>query len=237
MTELYLGDPDAIAKQISELVSRARDLGTTSHDKASSAEYKEAVRAYDLALRETVSYMRKVESGAEPYDPGAEQQLSELWSAASVAIATFDPQLANRLFIKGQGWLDPNVWNDERYRGYRIGIDDMRQALMELNEQQHAQAGAKAPAWFQKAGFGFTVLTFLSLSYLLVGPELSSEKVVFNAWMAFCVAASATFLGGTAVSKGTVKLPFMKDSPVKFSAIGGVAVFIVVFLVLTTANR
>ncbi len=33
----------------------------------------------------------------------------------------------------------PSVWKNERYKKYKIGIDDMREALMDLNERRYAE--------------------------------------------------------------------------------------------------
>ena len=215
-----------------------RLLRAVDEDRTRSADYTTAVQAYNKALSQTVTYLKAVRSGDQPSNEGKEEELSRLWSDASAAISTFDPELANRCFVKGQGWLDPKVWSDERYKQYGVGIDDMREALMEFNRKQFAQNQNRVPDWFPKAAVGFSIATFFSLFYLMVGPQLAPEKrIIFDAWMAFCVAASAAFLGGTAVSKGTLKIPFMKDAPVQFSAYGGIGIFVVVFLILAATFR
>jgi hypothetical protein len=134
--------------------------------------------------------------------------------------------------------MNPEVWEDERYKKYHIGIDDMREALMELNNKQFNDRKERVPEWYPVAGVCFAIATFASLFYLLLGPDLTAQKkIIFNAWMAFCVAASGAFLGGSAAANGTLRIPFMKDAPVKFSALGGIAIFIVVFLLITAANH
>jgi len=211
-------------------------LTAVGEEKTRSKEYRAAADAYNEALSETVAYLEGVRSGAKPTDQEAERELSRLWRTASTAVNEFDADLGNRCFIKGQGWLDPSVWTNPQYSKYGVGIDDMRKAFMEFNERQYAQKQKQVPDWFPKAGVGFAAATFLSLFYLLVGPNIPAEKrLIFAAWMAFCVAASAAFLGGTAVSKGTLKIPFMKEAPVQFSAVGGIGIFVVVFLILAAA--
>jgi hypothetical protein len=235
MADVFLDTGDEVAAELSKFLRLASRLGNVSEDRPTSVK---ARKSYDKALRETVTYLATITSNPGSYNRNEEGRLSSLWSEASVAISEFDPNLANRCFIKGQGWLDPNVWNDQRYKNYRIGIDDMREALMTFNSEQYVKNTEKVPDWYPKAGVGFAIATFASLFYFLIGPDLSStKKIIFDAWMAFCVAASAAFLGGTAVSTGTLKIPFMKDAPVKFSAVGGISVFIVIFLILTAANR
>jgi hypothetical protein len=238
MSDVFAETPIQIATEISKLLQLSGALRSVPQAKTEVPNYKAAIAAYDTALRETVQYMEKMKSGQVARGQEDEWRLSKLWSQASVAIADFDPQLANRCFIKGQGWLNPAVWGDQRYQNYRIGIDDMRQALMELHEKHFAGANRVVPNWFPIAGVGFAIATFLSLFYLLLGPDLSPQKrVIFDAWIAFCVAASAAFLGGFAAASGTLKVPFMKDTPIKFSAIGGIAVFVVVLLIMLAANR
>jgi hypothetical protein len=213
-------------------------LNTAGQEKSWPAQYRVAADAYNEALRQTVTYIESLQSGAISKNQQTEIELSRLWSNASAAVNTFDPDLANRCFVKGQGWLDSNVWTDPQYKKYGIGIDDMRKAFMEFNKSQYAHNQKRVPDWFSKAGVGFAIATFLSLFYLLVGPGITAEKrILFAAWMAFCVAASAAFLGGTAVSKGTLKIPFMKEAPVQFSAVGGIGIFVVVFLILAAALR
>jgi hypothetical protein len=74
-----------------------------------------------------------------------------------------------------------------------------------------------------KAEFGLLALTVLSLFYSLVGPGIASDrKVIFNVWVALCVAGSAAFLGGDAVAKGTLRIPIMNNEPLAVTAIGGI---------------
>jgi hypothetical protein len=94
------------------------------------------------------------------------------------------------------------------------------------------------PSWFPAAGLGFAIATFISLLYLLIGPELASgKKFLLDAWLSFCVAASTAFLGGSAVARGTLKIPFMKVEPMQFVTFGGVGVFVVVLIILTAVNH
>jgi hypothetical protein len=92
--------------------------------------------------------------------------------------------------------------------------------------------GENALKWMPVAALVFATLTLISLFYLLLSPEdiPQSKHLIFDVWMSFCVAASASFIGGTAQASG--RIPFFQDSPVQFMAVGGVGVFIVVFLIL-----
>ena len=55
--------------------------------------------------------------------------------------------------------------------------------------------------------------------------------------LALGVALSFAFLGGDAAAKGSLPVPLVKDHPVQFSVVGGVAVFVIVFLLATVAWR
>jgi len=92
--------------------------------------------------------------------------------------------------------------------------------------------GENVPKWFPVAAVGFTVLTIGFLFYLILRPEdiAPSKHLIFNVLMAFCAAASLSFIGGTAHASG--RIPFFKDSPVEFMAVGGIGVFVVVLLIL-----
>ncbi|TBA11049.1 hypothetical protein [Rhizobium ruizarguesonis] len=191
-----------------------------------SQRKQEALDKLERAIRETTIYIKHGDGS----DMSREWEISRLWSEASNAIADFDPHLARRCFIKGQGWLDSSVWLQHEFE--RLKISDMRGGYIGFQQTPVIDV----PPWFQVAGAGFAFLTFCSLFYLLIGPDLTANKrIIFDAWMAFCVASSAAFLGGTAVAKGALKIPFLKDAPVKFSAIGGIAVFVVVFLIMAAA--
>lgn len=247
MTDVYINKPDDVAALISHLLKIGGTLASVPADDRDTDDYKEAIAKYDKALSTTVEYMKKIKDTREAVDSSKEFEISQLWSDASVAIHKFDDQLANRCFIKAQGWIDHAVWDDANYKDYKIGIDDMRNALLDLNSRQFQQQKAEkekkqmreqVPWWFPHAGVGFAIATFVSLFSLLIMPDLSQQKrIIFDVWVAFCVAASAAFLGGSAAASGNIPIPFVKDSPVRFSAVGGIATFIVVLLLMVTFNH
>ena len=126
------------AQEISAILKAGDRLRQLPEERTKSAKYEAARRAYDEALRETVDHIQGIQSGAKPYRREEEINLSKLWSNASIALAELDPMLSNICFIKGQGWLDPTVWRDPRYKQYRTSINDMRKALIDFNEFQYA---------------------------------------------------------------------------------------------------
>jgi hypothetical protein len=137
----------AEAKIIAAIMKAGEQLRDKDEDATRTQAYQAARRAYDNALRETIYYLRALRSDPQQYDWAKEAELSALWSDASIAMADLDPDLSNRCFIKGQGWLDPSVWNDPRYKQFAIGIDDMRHALIAFNATQgNRVSGAKHSA-------------------------------------------------------------------------------------------
>ena len=213
------------AQHVQEIVEFAKRF---SSEQDRNQQFREAFTAFGNALRQTIDYLAQLDKGAT-YDQSTERNISELWWKAAQAIAPFDADLANRCVVKGDGWLDPKMWNDPQFKD-KISIQQMRKDFMNWNQ---AQKRSTVPDWFPKAGVAFAALTFLSLFYLVIGPELQQgKKVIFDIWMAFCLACSLAFLGGDAAAKGKIKPPFFRDSPIQFSTTGGIAVFVIVFLIL-----
>jgi hypothetical protein len=198
-------------------------------------QFQRALTAFDKALISTITYMKRRRDGL-PKNVNVEQELTDLWSAASRAVSPLNQSISDALFFKGVGWTDPDAWEEADKRGLKIGIEDMQNARMILNQKrQESIAKNEIPSWFPVAGVAFAAVTIAFLMYLLLGPALEpSRKNIFDVLMAFCASASAAFLGGSAVAKGDI--PFFRDSPIKFSAFGGIGTLIVVFLILHFAS-
>jgi hypothetical protein len=191
----------------------------------------DSVACFEAALHQTIIYMRDRRDGAPP-NSTREEELAELWAKAGNAVSWEDPELAHRCMMKGLGWSDPEVWKRAQANGIKIGIEDMERALESLLQLRGNAMQSKVPRWFPVAGVCFAALTVIFLMYLiLLGPNLTeSRQNLINLLISLAVAASGAFLGGDAVAKG--RIPFFKDSPITFSAVGGVGIFIVVYLIL-----
>ena len=198
-------------------------------------QYQAAFVAVDHALAATIKYMQSRKSGRTA-DFEEEQQLTDLWLTAGRAVSPINPILADACLMKGLGWTDPSVWETAEKKGLKIGVNDMLEARTLLNTQRReSTSSALASSWFPIAGVCFAAVTILFLMYMLAGPPLdASKKVIFDVMMAFCTSASAAFLGGSAVAHG--RIPIFKNSPIAFSAYGGIGIFIVVFLLLHYAE-
>lgn len=183
------------------------------------ANYQAGVAAYLEALNATVKYLKETEANLASRSDEKDQEIANLWHAAGMAIGRFDSHLANRCYVKGQGWLDPSVWKNPKFKEYGVSIDDMRTALLAFNTQ-HGEALSKSPGpnWFPIAGVGFAILSVATLTYLLLGPALPNDrKLIFNVWTAVCIACSGGFIGGTATAKGTFNVTLGGRIPLRFA--------------------
>lgn len=88
--------------------------------------------------------------------------------------------------------------------------------------------------WLSVAGFvvGAIILLFFMAIVVagLAGHHLEvQDRVPIVLVFSIGLALAFSFIGGDAAAKG--KIPFIKDSPVVFSVSGGIAVFIICFLI------
>ncbi len=127
---------------------------------------------------------------------------------------------------------------DQRLRVLREEIaklpEDMRPMAEDLTSLgvQAVNDRQTAPGWYPVAAVIFTAITILSLFYLIVRPEdlAPTRHPIFDVWFSFCLAASFSFIGGTAQASG--RIPLFKDSPLQFMVFGGIAVFIIALVIM-----
>jgi hypothetical protein len=103
----------------------------------------------------------------------------------------------------------------------------------EINSLQEARpVTAEIPKWFPIAGFCCIVLAIVFLMAMIaLDREIRDNNrmlVVFV--LALTVAAAQAFLGGAAAANGQIPIPWIEESPVKFSITGGGAAFVIVLL-------
>jgi hypothetical protein len=112
--------------------------------------------------------------------------------------------------------------------------EDMRPMVEDLTSLgvQAVNDKQTAPRWLPVAAVIFAAITMLSLFYLLVRPEdiAATKHPIFDVWFSFCLAASFSFIGGTAQASG--RIPIFNDSPLQFMVVGGVAVFIIALVIM-----
>ena len=87
-----------------------------------------------------------------------------------------------------------------------------------------AYASGAATLAFMMVLFGYSTLTGSPL------PSGGTERFVIIAIVAFGAALSSAFLGGDAAAKGSIPLKYATEHPLTFGVTGGVAVFVIVFV-------
>jgi len=216
--------------------ARARVLVQSLIKWLESAPGKENVERYNVALKsvhEALLATREYQKGradGKPRIPESEHQLSRLWYQAHDRIREFDVDLAERCCVKGHGWADERVWHNPKYKHLTTKLDDMLNDLINLEKRGSPDP---KPIWFSVLAAIFLFLTLLSLFYLIIRTEDIGvgKGMIFNVWVALCVAASAYFIGGTARASG--KIPWLKvNAPLDFLAVGGIGVFVITLLIL-----
>jgi hypothetical protein len=94
----------------------------------------------------------------------------------------------------------------------------------------------KVPGWFPVVGSFFGGLTLLFFMALVIvemfgHPVPPTGRFLVVSVLAFGAALSGSFLGGNAAARGQIPIPFVKDHPIAFTATGGIAIFIIFFLI------
>jgi hypothetical protein len=104
--------------------------------KEKSERTDQALYALYTALIETKAYVFSLKSGKER-DRKKEFAIAELWHDASVPLRKVDRDLAERCFIKGSYWLEPDTWSELRVNRKRIGLNQVLKSVHELLMESH----------------------------------------------------------------------------------------------------
>lgn len=91
------------------------------------------------------------------------------------------------------------------------------------------------PGWVLVFGALLGAATLLFLMILVIAGVLGYDvpadaRYLVNAILALGSAMSAGFLGGAAAIRGKIPIPAITNNPTKFSAAGGIAVLLIVFI-------
>ena len=91
----------------------------------------QALYALYTALNETKAYISYLESGKKR-NRKREFAMARLWHDASVPLREVDRDLAERCFIKGSYWLQPDTWSEVMINRKRIGLDQIIKSTRDL---------------------------------------------------------------------------------------------------------
>lgn len=105
------------------LIREGRKHRTERIDKALYALY--------AALNETKAYMQHLDSGKRRRSK-RELAIAKLWHDASVPLRHVDRDLADRCFLKGSYWLEPDTWTKVMEKKKRIKLEQLLRSTREL---------------------------------------------------------------------------------------------------------
>jgi hypothetical protein len=88
----------------------------------------QALFALYAAVNETKLYIASLNYGKRR-DRKKEYAIAKLWHNASVPVRDIDPDLADRCFLKGGYWMDPDVWKDTKVKRKRIKLDQVMKSI------------------------------------------------------------------------------------------------------------
>jgi len=82
----------------------------------------QALLALYAAIAETRTYLLERREGASR-SRDKEYAIARLWHKASVPLREIDTEFADRCFIKGGYWMEPEAWDEAQINQKRIAID------------------------------------------------------------------------------------------------------------------
>ncbi|MGC2696974.1 MAG: hypothetical protein WA738_14405 [Candidatus Angelobacter sp.] len=99
--------------------------------KQRNARIDQALTALYAALAETRLYISDLDDG-RPHDRNREFAIAGLWHTASVPLRAIDSELAERCFLKGSYWMEPDVWDSKNIKAKGIAINMMFESTRDL---------------------------------------------------------------------------------------------------------
>jgi hypothetical protein len=91
----------------------------------------QALYALYTALNETKAYVEQLNSGKRR-NRKTERAIAKLWHDASVPLRDIDRELANRCFIKGSYWMEPETWTEMKIEEKQIKLDQVMESTRKL---------------------------------------------------------------------------------------------------------
>lgn len=91
----------------------------------------QALYALYTALNETKAYVEKLNSGKRR-NRETEWAIASLWHDASVPLRDVDRELADKCFIKGGYWMEPDTWTEMKIEEKQIKLDQVMESTRKL---------------------------------------------------------------------------------------------------------
>ena len=99
--------------------------------KSRSAKTDAALIALYKALNQTKPYLDLRANGGER-NRDREFEIARIWQDASIPLREIDPKLAERCFIKGGYWMEPETWDDTTIKQKGIAFAQVFESTREL---------------------------------------------------------------------------------------------------------
>lgn len=90
-----------------------------------------ALLALYAALAETKAYISDREKGKRR-NRDKEYSLARLWHTASIPLRSIDKDFADRCFLKGSYWMEPDTWDKKKIEETGIAINAVFDATRKL---------------------------------------------------------------------------------------------------------
>jgi hypothetical protein len=91
----------------------------------------QALYALYAALNETKAYVEKLNSGKRR-NRKTEWAIAKLWHDATVPLRDVDRELAEKCFIKGMYWMEPETWTEMKIEEKQIKLDQVMESTRKL---------------------------------------------------------------------------------------------------------
>jgi hypothetical protein len=95
----------------------------------------QALFALYTALNETRNYINKLKK-SKKRNRKTEHDIALLWHKTSIPLRYIDKDLADRCFLKGSYWLEPDTWTQEDIMNKGIAIDTIYDRTREILSRQ-----------------------------------------------------------------------------------------------------
>lgn len=136
---LGLGKGFEVPKEVIELGKYVYEE-YKKHRSFKKEEMSKFLNAASEALRETLRYLGRV-----PYtrDFEKEEKLSDLWAKVATTAHPFNPDLAQRCYLKSNYWANPERWTDKESEAAKISIAKMEVEIGKLFSRKDKRSKSK----------------------------------------------------------------------------------------------
>jgi probable HAF family extracellular repeat protein len=117
------------------------DEFTAHPERYQDFQFQTAAGEVDRALSETIKYMSAEQAGRQPVE--TKEELSNLWQAASRAVAPLDPIFSEACYHKALGWLSPQEWDHADKLGVKTDLEFIKSERIKLIQLARVQLTPK----------------------------------------------------------------------------------------------